>query len=200
MRPHQITNTKLAQPAVYIKDNRCMWTSIPKNANMLFRGICKSVGMNRRLYTGQQADQSFFIIRNPLNRLVSGLGEYRRRRQLNVGLVDLLDQLYENPVSFDEHLEPQLVYVAGKSYTHIIRMENLKTEIMEVPYIRHNGAEVVRIRIDPNKTTNSRHLKGQPMEKWLDENQSKVTAVINKYYATDMQMWENPQNFLNKDL
>jgi len=200
-RRYQITDKILPERHVW-HNKRCMWVSIPKNANMNFRYICTSMGMEKKLYENQSADEVFCVVRNPLTRIISGIGEYKARYKRQDTFEELLDELMQSPRSFDEHLEPQVFFINDIVFTHILKFEDINTQVRNLKYFRknyvfHQRSKMQEFMLNKNRTQISKHFK-EPLTKLITHNKDTLDKIVEKYYSYDMEIWKNPEKFIGK--
>lgn len=199
-RPSQITDTNLGTNVVWANAEFC-WISVPKNANMVYRLILQNIGVPRVAYQPMHGQQwSVFVIRDPRIRLISALGEYSvRQRVRNRSLQALLQALIDNPSKFDEHLEPQSVWVQGRSYTDILLFENLYQETVEHPFFASHQKVVDRY-LKSDRLNNSKHHRGKSLHQLYLDHQDLVDIAVKKYYNKDLDIWNDRKNWTGKEL
>lgn len=194
--PGQITKIKLG-PRYAWHNNECTWVSVPKNANMMFRKFCTHIGMEKVLLN-ETAPITVAVIRNPKTRLVSGICEHMRRKQRNILERDITSELhsfYRKPQLFDEHLEPQHVWIHGLTITHYIKFENMLEDIMRVPYMnQHTDYFYKMVRV--NRLTSSNRYIDLPgfVIKYSDL----LDEFVEKFYQQDLNLYNNLQSYENK--
>lgn len=194
--PNQITNTNLGPPVVWT-NGEFMWTSVPKNANMAYRRFCRATSMDKTLYHESMSPQfSICVFRNPVHRLFSALGEYRKRKKVRLPIGELLERLKDDPSGFDEHLEPQLIFTQGKAYTHILKFENLNSETKNIPYFS-NITGIIDQFITPDAPTTSKYWNND-LNSIYTEFSALTDDIINKYYTKDVLIWQNRENYIRK--
>lgn len=196
-QPNQITKTDLRTPIVWA-NQECMWTSVPKNANMAYRRLCRAVDMPKQKYIGQTATYSICVVRNPVHRLFSGLGEFIRRHKQKELPITLLEKLLDNADNFDEHLEPQIVYLQNKSYTHILSFENLVEETLQVPYFAKNE-QIVKLCIRQPVPDKSKYFS-HSIDEIYKYYSPLIDDIINKYYFKDVILWQNREKYVGQIL
>lgn len=198
MTSSKITN---CDPHLIVWYNRdCLWAGIPKNANMVYRNICRQLSMEHQPKVlnlkefNAISTESVCVLRNPVYRLFSGLGEYKKRQgHKNKEISTLLEELLKDPFDFDEHLEPQLVYIEGRAYTHILAFENLLEETLTVDYFKkheHIIEKAIRPMGERSKYFN------EPISDLYEQHKSIVDDIISKYYQKDLKMWQNRQKYV----
>ena len=193
-----ITNALNSIPREYWKNKDFAWVSIPKNANSQFRSICVSLGAKRQASDGTFPDTKICVWRNPRTRLISGLGEYNKRRGRNKGkqlTVDdygtLLTELLDSSTKFDEHLEPQIVYAGGICFTHVLCFETLVEEMNTVPVFANNPTKWNKV-LQAGRLANSKHTKSAGgIEGVQQKHKDLIDQIINKYYQQDQMIFEN---------
>jgi len=196
---HQITLANIPKNTGWFNDEN-LWISIPKNANTQMQKICKDLGIGCGTIptSGTTFKTTICVLRNPATRVISGLGEFKARNKRKTETIQqLLEELIEDPLQFDEHLEPQLVFMAGHSYTNILMFESLLQELQTIPTFRYNNIRL-RQRIDPIRLNMSKHFYPDSIEKIYFDNQVVIDHVVNKYYQRDLEMWLEPQSYINK--
>jgi len=200
---YQITRTDIGLGEVWANTQFC-WTSIPKNANMVYRKILKDLDVPITRYRDDLGlDHSIFVIRDPRTRLLSGLGEYRKRRHSakwhsnpDISVKHLLEDLINDPTCFDEHLEPQVAFIAGKSYTEILMFENLYQETLAHPFFAGHQ-QIVDRYMNAARLNNSKHHQ-QDLQQLIQEHQVLVDKAIELYYSVDYEIWSDPTSWINK--
>src|SRR5210317_751 len=175
-REGQITNKDFKSIDVW-HNPKCMWVSIPKNANMVYRGICNKTGIKKVKYTDQTADEVVAVIRNPYTRLLSGLGECQKRKKMQkLSTTQLLEKLLHSAADFDEHLEPQAMYLHGKTYTHILLFENLLEETLRVNFFKQHE-KIVTNAVRPERTKKSKHHSGS-LDDVINQNKELCDEIV----------------------
>jgi len=184
-------------PHRHWQNNQCVWTQVPKNANMMIRKICGKLQMTNTDKPDRTLPERVCVIRNPRTRLISALGEYSKRKKDHRPLRALLEHLCEDATGFDEHLEPQSWYLQEITYTHILKFEQLDTEIYTVPtFAQHRS--VVDTVIRPQRLTYSKHHSGD-LQDIIEEHQDLVEQCVEKYYALDQDIWQNTDKYQNTE-
>lgn len=181
------------------RNNKLFWTSIPKNANMVFRGICQRYGAPRQkvnLDIQPYPNVVFCIWRDPETRLISGLGECAKRQRRGRFTAELATQMLEelsvSADKFDEHLEPQVMYATGFPirYTHVLRFEHLLDDMQTVDIFKNN-TNPWRQYIHPDRITKTHHAIGTSIEEILNQNKALVEHIIKKYYSEDLDIFND---------
>jgi hypothetical protein len=198
---YQLTPTNLEHDYLWYNNN-CGWVSVPKNANMMIRNICEHFNMDYKLKSvAERPVEMFCVVRNPWLRFVSGMAEclYRRhngttRTSMNELLL-AIDQFYEEPHLFDEHLEPQIAYVHGYTFTKIVKFENLLNDLLKVEYLNKDKYLVARYT-NPSLTQVSKYFNS--IHQVVKQHELLINKVIEKYYARDYEIWLCPPEYENK--
>lgn len=182
-------------------NSECTWVSIPKNANMMMRGLCEKSGMKACIIDTAQnlnSTETIVIIRNPRTRLLSGLLEYRKRNSIakNKRINSLLEMLLDDITIFDEHLEPQHFYMQNFTFTHILKFENLKQELSETKFFEKN-INYVNSMVDESFLHKSRKIGKQEFDNHLAKNKELIDQCIKKYYSVDQDIWDNTRKYIN---
>ena len=206
MRCNNYTNQEFPKTQRVWRNPECMWISVPKNANMVMRKVCEHSAMNNKYVSLDNIPKSkevFTIVRDPETRLLSALAECKNRsknKQIKQAtFTQLLKMLLDDISIFDEHLEPQLYYMQYHTFTHILRFDHLNTDIQNVKYFQ-SRQKVIDRHINPDLLSRSRKSGLKDMKKLLMENQPLVDACIKKYYQTDQNIYNNPENYINKPM
>ena len=187
---HKITATVFPSPKWVWQNEHCMWVSVPKNANMQIRKICTACGMPRVKHQDlTHSAETVCVLRDPRTRLISALGEFKKRKRRSENLNKLLEMLLDDASGFDEHLEPQSFYISGIVFTHILRFEDLHNELNRVDWFSQYST-VIDKHINSQRLTSSKHHKSTP-EQLAQQNQQLVDQIINKYYRRDLEIWQN---------
>ena len=193
---HQITKTDLGLGMVWA-DQHCAWTSVPKNANMIMRKTLGLIGLEFVRWDPRRHGQqfSFFIVRDPRTRVLAGISEYRKRHrdQHNYSIQELMERLLVDPLGFDEHLEPQVAFVAGKTYTHILQFESLPTELQRIPYLDQHR-EIFDRWIKPEHLVKSKR-HDMSLDQMYISHQYIVDQLVTKYYGYDLAIWQHPHHW-----
>lgn len=194
---YQITNTNIRHGYVWA-NQECSFVSVPKTANMQFRKICGRYKMKYK-HQDEVLDPAFqfCVVRNPWTRVLSGLGEYRRRRlrhDKKLTWRTLCERLLESPTQFDEHLEPQIAFMQGYTFTHIFKFENMLDDALNFPYFK-NDPGWIKSNINPVRSQRSQHLDLVEIQK---DNQDLLDQIVAKYYSRDYEIWLRPAMFVNK--
>lgn len=194
---HQITdcNHCAIHPERMWHNPECLWIFVPKNANMMMRKICADFGMHRTKDRGQHSKYSVCIVRNPYTRLISGFGEYSKRNRDRRPLAELLEHFADDPSGFDEHLEPQLFYLQSRSYTHILKFENLLDDLLLVPYFS-TKPDVINKHLKPQRLQKSKHYS-KSLEHILSEHSVVIDSIVHKYFSRDLHIWQNTDKYRN---
>ena len=138
----QITKIQKFDPSsFYSERHNIVYLAIPKNANMLIRNVLvrNDFGVRKfrsdlekdyphKIFPG--STRVFTIIRDPYTRLISAMGEYlKRREKIRVMKTDLivtrLNEFLNDPGKFDEHLEPQSLFIWPEWPTAWIDFDNM---------------------------------------------------------------------------
>lgn len=183
----QITKSILG-PRYAWHNTQCTWISVPKNANMMFRKFCEHIGMER-VVLEKTAPVTVAVIRNPKTRLVSGICEHLRRRQLNILERDIsasLFNLYHRPHLFDEHLEPQSVWLHGLDITHYIKFEDMLEDIQQVPYMNQFVQHFYKM-VEVKKLTESRRYMDLPG--YVIKYSDLLDECVEKFYQQDQDLY-----------
>mgnify|MGYP001039950365 CR=1 FL=1 len=195
---YQITDRYIKHEYLWM-NKTCGWVSIPKNANMMLRVVCDNFNMNYRHRTEVNPKTTFCVMRNPYTRILSGIGEYRQRNlrhRSKVTWTQLLEKLLDDPKTFDEHLEPQVAFMEGYYFTHIMRFEKLLPELLEWEYFKKDSKFIKRI-VSTERSQISKHMD---LDTILNENKILVDSLVKKYYNQDYEIWLNPTKYLNKKI
>lgn len=199
-RKYQITKTDIGLGLVWANAEFC-WTSVPKNANMVFRNFLQKIGIPAVPYNHELGlNYNVCVMRDPRTRLISGMGEYCRRQRLeNSGpaLQTLFETLLNDSSQFDEHLEPQVAFLQGKSYTHILKFENLYVETIQHPYLSSHEPIISRY-MNPDRLGNSRHYEHESLEDIYKAHQTVCDDIIDRYYRRDHDIWSDRDSYTGK--
>lgn len=195
---HKITDTVFPDPFWVWHNCHCTWISVPKNANMQLRKICTACNMSRVKFQNTDSTETVCILRNPKTRLISALGEFKKRKRRKETINELMEILLADPRSFDEHLEPQSFYVHGVKFTHILKFEQLDQELHRVEWFAKHP-EPLKNYINPARLQKSRH-HGTPPDQLASEHSKLVDDIVNKYYAYDLELWQNHTAYQQKQL
>lgn len=190
--PGQITNTQLGPRYVW-HNSQCTWISIPKNANMMFRKFCEHIGMYKVELT-KPAPISVAVIRNPKIRLVSAVCEYLRRTQSSIierHIHSSLCRFYCDPTLFDEHLEPQTMWLQNVPVSHYIRFETMLEDIHNVPYMNQFTNHFFKM-VDPNKLTKSRRYID--LHGFVNKYSNLLDECVEKFYLEDLTLYNKLNN------
>lgn len=193
----KITNTNIKPTGIWYNPD-CMWTSVPKNANMMYRQMCTEMNMVHCQYQNHVAKESVCVLRNPYTRIVSGIGEYTKRHSTKfngVPFESMLYRLLNTPQKFDEHLEPQSFYISGKKYTHVLKFEDLYNETLRVKYFAKHRNLVDKF-VEMRRTRRSRYFRESP-EELIQKHQDLFDQIVEKYYQKDLELWKNHRSFEN---
>ena len=175
-------------------NNQLGWIAIPKNGNMATRRLCDRLNMRRQPYTGQQPEKLFCVIRDPQTRLISGLNEFKMRKlgknYFNWPIQDLLEMLLDKPHRFDEHLEPQALYLGEHRFDYVCKFENIFQDICDIPEIPVVHTEKTISQAKANSS------KAGKIDVILADNRCLVDAVLEKYYQQDLEIYNNPQTIM----
>lgn len=196
MWPGQITLKPLGLKYTW-QNESCSWVSVPKNANMMFRKLCTAIGMHKQIRYNL-SPESFAVVRDPRTRLFSGICEYLRRLHQPITEAKIIDNLIDlryNPSKFDEHLEPQIVWLNELSFTHLVRFEYMIEDTMRIPYLRQHEKMVLK-SIKPNRLTTSRYYID--MNGFIAKHQALIDSTIDKHYKQDLELFNNIRNYENK--
>jgi len=193
-----ITTALNTFPREYWKNDDFAWVSIPKNANSQFRNICASFNATRQKNNGTYPATRICVWRNPRTRLISGLGEWCKRRGPNRGKPltldaygSLLTDLLNDSSRFDEHLEPQIVYAGGICFTHVLCFENLIDEMLTVPAFKSHPEKWNKV-LKADKLTSSKHTNNAGgLDAVQQQHKQLIDQIINKYYKQDQEVYEN---------
>jgi hypothetical protein len=199
LETYQITPANLERNIAWLNEEN-LWISIPKNANTQMRKVCKDVGLIRQTIPDDSSEfkNTICVLRNPTTRLISALGEFKARFRTETDTIqNLLFEFIEEPLNFDEHLEPQLAFITGHAFTNILMFESLFQELQTIPIFRYNNVKLKQ-RINPIQLNMSRHFYPESIEKIYFDNQRAVDHAVNKYYQRDLEMWLEPLKFINK--
>ena len=183
MRNNQITKVQI--PDITWANDKISWVSIPKNGNMATRKLLQQHNAHK-CCNRVVAPIHFCVFRNPYHRLISGVGEYSRRRNpANKNIVHLLEQLLEDPQPFDEHVEPQSVFIDDHVFTHVFEFEHMEqqmhdSEIFEKPKLQRC--------INQSKANSS---KTGAIDTIIEQNRVLVDDIINTHYQKDLEIFEN---------
>lgn len=199
MRLNSYTNSKLpARPKVWHNEN-CMWVSVPKNANMMMRNLCQQTHMTPKTIgsdTAIAAKEIICIIRDPGSRILSGLIECQKRStntQLkNKTIPELLQLLLDDIQLFDEHLEPQIFYLQNFTFTHILKFEILKQELLTTQHFSQYFTLVDKL-VKEDLLSSSRKIKN--LNNVVHSNQNLIDLCVKKYYFLDQKLWMSPEKF-----
>lgn len=185
--PGQITNTLLGPRYVW-HNSQCTWISIPKNANMMFRKFCGHIGMHKVELT-EPAPITVAVIRNPKTRLVSGICEYLRRIQPSIlerHIYSALCNLYRDPTLFDEHLEPQIMWLQNTPISHYIKFENMLEDIHNVPYMNQYTNHFFKM-VDVKKLSESSRYMDLPG--FVERYSELLDECVEKFYQQDLDLY-----------
>lgn len=197
---HQITPVNIYLGTVWANQEFC-WTSVPKNANSRYRLLLDSMGIHRTFITPDLGRvYSICVVRDPRTRVISAMGEYAARKGLRRHpFRDLMNKFLSDPTQFDEHLERQVAFLAGKSYTHILKFENLYAETLQHPFFRSKSkSEAVKHWLDPGRWTSSKHFRGADIRDLYRLHSDIIDIAVRQYYTQDWEIWQDPQSWIGK--
>jgi len=155
------------------------YCSIPRNSSKYHRGI---FGHNPSKALWNKTSTWYAVIRDPRQRLISGLEECARRKGWQPNCNILMKQLLHFPQQFDEHLETQSWYVSQAPVTpYIVNFNTQKKDLQQL------FAHI------PQFTQHLNVIK--PPEKDISMWSSVlIDRCIEKHYECDMRLWESVCN------
>jgi len=161
-------------------DHLIGYISIPRNSSKFHRGI---YGSEQNKSQWSKTNTWYAVIRNPRHRLISGLQECDRRVLKSNKTPDrLMIDLLRDPARFDEHVEPQAFFLSQSPKPPLLFNFHKQREQM-CAYFKHEPSFVQRVLpVDPP-------LKD--IRQWSIE---LIDRCIEKYYATDVKLWETVCN------
>ena len=162
------------------RKGRILMVSIPKNNSTILR---RAGGFTiKRHRVDQYADDAplcFAVIRNPVDRIVSGVGEWLRRKRPDSKLTvaEVIEHFDLWREEFDEHLERQEFFLPTRRM-HLFSFDRQR----EVAgFLKANGCKSWGGRLE-------RLLKPSrpPSASYVE----RATEIAEKHYSGDLRLWE----------
>lgn len=181
---YKITKTPI--PKLIITNKNIGWVNIPKNASTPTVNLFRTMGSKYEIYENQKPEILFCVWQNPVTRLVSSLGEYKRRKKDSRSIVKLLTAFEHNPVPFDEHLEPQTYYVEHllhRRFDYVFRFENFYNELLSANLFDRT---LVKEHIQPDVKS-----KTPDFDIILREHDETIQRIVNKWYKRDLEIYND---------
>lgn len=203
MRKNSYTGSDIPDNPKVWKNKKCTWVSVPKNANMMMRSLCSQSGMTANTVKSDtviNTSEVIGIIRDPRSRLLSGLVECQKRnskRFSKMKIPELLKLLLHDITLFDEHLEPQIFYLQNFKFTHILKFENLKEELLNTEHFSQHKNLVNRL-VNSSLLKNSRSTKLSDIQQVLSDNKNLVDQCVSRYYGQDQKIWQSPDLYIDQ--
>lgn len=190
------------QPVLINPDQNCIWINIPKNASSFIQTILTENGWvepdpSIRAELLESDIRKFCILRNPLERWVSGFAECFMDLP---EICDLLNNpifikvIERNPV-FDNHTELQSSFVKNTTNLEYILLEsNVDAgnffRTIEKWITKNNGTadcKFWRNKVNPYDNDNDKHYVYWNARKLMQENKS-FQDSLNKFYISDFHL------------
>lgn len=161
------------RPRHFFVNNHVLWASVPKNSSRVWKNdiFTQMVDIDNLppIYWG------FIIIRDPHQRLVSGLSEWKQRKKRPESLEQMLDQFEALIPETDEHLIPQHYFQEEYPFK-LINFENQLTVLPKLAMHEIRAPKKRRLKRIPERP---RDLYSHP----------RVKPLVEKYYPTDLELW-----------
>lgn len=163
---------KRMRPTHFYVDNSVMYVSIPKNSSKQWRMKVFSHQIN--IDNPPLCEHAFAIIRDPHDRLISGITEWIKRKRKRFDVEYVLDNFEQLIPEQDEHLIPQHYFTSEYDFTLI----NFNQQVAHAGWltstygVRHNP----RLRGTPGKT--------DPLATDI-----RTCRIVQQFYPTDQELW-----------
>lgn len=168
-------------------DRDLMYINIPKNASSWIRSVLTNLKWEQyNYYTDNLSKPSIVVLKDPIERWLSGMAEYMYLYHRNIDITNLTDSFFDiifDRVSFDDHTEKQILF-----------LENI--DLNTCTFFQCNNTLKSRLghflNQDFNSYPNKHVTKDDPVRSKFRElflhalkNNSKYQSQLNLYYAKD---------------
>lgn len=164
-----------------------MYINIPKNASTWIKSALASLNWEHYNYhTDHLNKSSIVVLKDPVERWLSGIAEYMYLYHKNINISNLTDAFFDiifDRVSFDDHTEKQILFVENidlNTCTFFQCNSNLKDSLGH--FLNHDFSDY------PNKhVTNHDPIRSKFREIFLQalNNNSKYQQQLKSYYEKD---------------
>jgi len=171
------------------------YVHIPKNASSFVKGcLIGCYGMWRHSEAFVPADQYLIVLREPIERWVSGIAEYC----FNSGNILTLEQALEQ-ITFDDHTEKQVYFIKDVDLirTTFLRVDSNLRNNLDSWLKQFNYRTNIQIALEYNT---SEGAKRDLINKFTEEinNNPTYKARLEEYFADDYKLY-NSVKFYDQD-
>lgn len=175
------------RPTHFYHRDAVLYPSIPKNSSTIWRNrVFNNQSNIVNIDNLPQIAYAFAIIRDPAERLISGLQEWIKRSHRAETVEQIIDNFdyyavwhqSVNDLNFYAHIMPQAYFVAEYDF-ELVEFNN-QQHIADVIEQRKLSDYIVRA-IRRNITTQTKTYE------FVDD--SRTTTIIKKYYKQDIDIW-----------
>lgn len=165
----------------FLSNGEWCWINIPKCAS---KKITKIVAAGWKEVDFQSAQQlkTFAVIRDPYERFLSGINEYKLRRNRKESVGELIETWWDQPGNFDEHLIPQSDFLGGFDDTLLVPIDNIIDTLVEAGIISQLTDQYQSIKKNPTS-------KFDQLNDFLVNKRELLDEIVHRDYAQDLETW-----------
>jgi len=163
------------------------YVHIPKNASSFVKGcLISSRGMWRHNETLVQANEYLIVLREPIERWISGIAEYCYNSGTMLTLAQALEQ-----ITFDDHTEKQVYFIQGVNLSNatFLRVDNHLRDNLDSWLRQFNYGTDVQSAIGYNTSDGSKREFINQFTKEINQNPM-YRARLEHYFADDYDLFE----------
>jgi hypothetical protein len=171
--------------------NGVLYPSIPKNSSSVWRNrVFGSPGSTVNIDQLPDISFAFAIIRNPHDRLISGLGEWIKRSNRSESVEQILDDFdyyavwhqSVNDLNFYAHIMPQQYFVEEYDFElfEFTKQNQIATRLAEK-----------NLKVLCDRVTQSVNVDVFKTHEFVDD--ERTQDIVKRYYQKDVELWMSCQ-------
>lgn len=175
-----INEFRLRQKKAFLTNETWCWINIPKCAS---KKINRAVTPGWREVSHDEAMElkTFAVIRDPHDRFISGIYEYKSRYKLTEPMEWFLLEWWKRPWHFDEHLIPQSKFIEGFDPL-LVPINNIADVLIEHGIASPAQPMFKTIRRDPAS-------KFDQLDDFYKSHRDRIDDIVQRDYSDDQDLW-----------
>lgn len=175
-----INEFRLRQKKAYLANETWCWINIPKCAS---KKINQAVTPGWREVSRDEAMdlKTFAVIRDPRDRFISGIYEYKSRYKLAESMEWLLLEWWKRPWHFDEHLIPQSKFIEGFDPL-LVPIDNIADVLIKHGIADQKQRKFKTIRRNPAS-------KFDQLGEFYRSHRGRIDEIVQRDYSDDLDLW-----------
>jgi len=177
------------RPTHFYHRDAVLYPSIPKNSSTIWRNrVFNTKHSKVNIHNLPKINYAFAVIRNPAERLISGLQEWIKRSKRTETVEQIIDNFNHyaewdhsvNDLNFYAHIMPQTYFTSEYDF-----------ELFEFHNQNSIATHLDKHNIAPKVSDSIKKYINTPYKTYELVDDPRTIKIIQQYYAKDFDIWKN---------